>query len=261
MKTYNPHLGFPHSCLLLCVFFATGCGSHNLPSPLNGNWVGTLSLPGTPSSLQAQATFAMSGLYDSVTGKALLNGFPCTSSTVPVSVTGTQDLLSLDTTWTAPINQDSTLTVTGEQTQNLSAMSGTFSLSGTHCGGLTSGNFQATNYSPISGSYLGSGVTKQGNSLSILTSLEQAAGADNTGRYPLSGSVSVTPEQCVNSPTLVNSYVVGDTFSISYLSADQSQLNITGTYTPDAKTMTIQSFAISGGPCDGFQGSGKLSKD
>jgi hypothetical protein len=262
MKTHKTRFGIIAPSLVLSLLFATGCQSiRNIPSYQSGNWVATLSTPGTTSAFQNQATFGMSGYYESATGEAILNGFPCASPHAPVAVTGTQDLLTLDTTWVAPINQNSTLTIVGQQTQNLSSINGTFSLTGTHCGGLTSGTFTATNYSPITGDYLGSVVTTQGNSISILASLEQADVVDNTGKYPISGSGSLTPSQCVNNPTLVNSYVVGNTFSLSYLSADQSQLNLTGTYTADAKTLNLQSFAITGGSCDGLQGSGKLTKN
>jgi hypothetical protein len=262
MKTHKVTSAIITPSLVLSLLFATGCQSiHNIPSSQSGNWVATLSTPGTSSAFQNQATFGMSGYYESATGKALLNGFPCASPSAPVAVTGTQDLLSLDTTWVAPINQDSTLTILGQQSQNFSSMNGTFSLTGTHCGGLTSGTFTATNYSPITGEFLGSVVTTQGNSISVLATLEQADAVDQTGKYSISGSGSLTPSQCVNNPTLVNSYVVGNTFSLSYLSADQSQLNITGTFTADAKTLNLQSFAITGGSCDGLQGSGKLTKD
>ena len=262
MKTHKTSFAIISPSLVLSLLLATGCQSvHNIPSYQNGNWVAALSSPGTSSAFQNQGTFGMSGYYESATGKALLNGFPCASPSTPVAVSGTQDLGTLKTTWVAPIDQDSTLTIVGQQTQNLSSINGTFSLTGTHCGGLTSGTFTATNYSPITGDYLGSVVTTQGNSISILASLEQADVVDGTGKYPISGSASLTPSQCVSNPTLVNSYVVGNTFSLSYLSADQSQLNVTGTYTADAKTLNLQSFTFTGGSCDGLQGSGKLTKD
>jgi hypothetical protein len=247
---------------LLCVVCVsvTGCANRNLPSPLNGNWVTTLTLPEAPNSFPVQASFAMFGHYETAVGIARLSGLPCTSPNTPISVAATQDLLALRTKWIASVTPNTTIILNGVQSENLSAVSGTFSVEGTNCGGLTSGIFLAKRYEPLSGSYLGSLVTPQNNSISFLTSLEQNDSSDGSGRYPISGSASITPAQCIANPTIVNSYVFGNAFSSTYTSSNMSQINVTGSFTEDAKTINILTFTISGGPCNGLQAVGTLTR-
>jgi hypothetical protein len=243
---------------VLCLF-TSGCGI-NFPSPQTGNWVANLSLPGASSSLNAQASVALSGQFDSARGIARLTGFPCVSSNSPIPVTGTQNLSTLQTTWTAQLTPDVVLNMSSTQSKDLSTLNGTFSLTGSACGGLTSGDFEATRYSPLSGEYLGALVTTTGASLDLVASVGQSAAADANGQYPITGSATVAPDQCLSNPTLVNSYVLGKAFTNSYKSNDQSSLTLTGTYTPDATTMNLSSFSFTGGPCDGFSGAGTLMK-
>jgi len=249
----------PTNYLVLCALsmFMSGC-SINSPSGMNGNWVADLSLPQAQGSVPVQSSFALTGRYDTANGISRLAGLPCISPNVPVNVTASQDVISLKTSLAATINSNTALTLTGTEASNFSTMNGTFTISGTDCGGLTSGTFVATKYQPLSGSYLGSFTSAQGNAITFLTSLDQSAVADETGRYPISGSASLTSSLCTSSSTLANSYVVGNTFSNVYVSADSSVLTVVGTFTEDAKTMNVQSFAISGGSCDGFQSAGAM---
>lgn len=258
LPSVNSHLHF-FVLGVLCLL-PIGCGFGNNPSALNGNWVTSLNLPAASNLFPVAATFAMSGdHYNSATGIARIVGLPCLSADTPVSVEAIEDTISLQTKWNAPIAKSSTLALDGVQSVDFSTMRGTFSISGADCGGLSSGNFSAKKYMPLSGSFLGSFVTSKGDSLVLLTSLEQSSTTDASGRYPLLGSASVTPMQCINNPALVNSYVIGDTFSAKYVGTDQTQLNVSGTFSADARTVKVESFAIVGGPCDGSSAMGSLT--
>ncbi len=238
-----------------------GC-FHNvyLPPPVGGNWIATVSSSGG-QNVSLKGALALSGLFDSITGVAHISGLPCVSADTPLETSGKQDMQTLQTKLSINLDANNRMDIVGTQSENLSALSGTFTMKNSSCNGITSGHITATQFAPLSGTYTGSLSLSQGGALEISTSLTQDKLANEEGKYPVSGSATITPSQCASGWTLANSFAAGDQFVITYVSADSSsQLQASGKFSQDAKSMNVTSFIISGGSCDNYSGAGTLVK-
>jgi len=236
-----------------------GCFKNtNPPPPVGGNWVTTISPDGQKAALSG--ALALSGLFDSVTGVTHITGLPCVSDTSPLATTGKQDIPSLETKLSMALGSNNTMNIVGTQSADLSMLTGTFAMKDSSCGGIATGHITATKYAPLSGTYAGSLNLSQGGALEISTLLSQNDLADEEGKYPVSGAATMTSFKCASGWTLADSFVTGDHFLFTYVSSDNSsQLSASGTFFSNAKNITVNSFAIDGGSCDGYSGAGVLS--
>ena len=108
----------------------------------------------------------------------------------------------------------------------------------------------AQTFSPVNGQYVGSFLSNDGSSIQIAATLSQAPAAKTDGNYTLNGSATFDANPCFTSPVQVqNTQVTGGTFTMTYPDpTTQNSVTATGTFSDDAKTLTVSSWTLSG-PC------------
>jgi hypothetical protein len=122
-------------------------------------------------------------------------------------------------------------------------------------------------YQTLSGAYTGTIYSVTGESLPVTTSFTQTTAPDANGTYHLQGNSTFGALQpCLPSPpTVSDSTVTGSTLSATYTETPSGGSPITvvvnGTFSPDASTLTLNSYQITGGYCDGDSGHGVLSRE
>jgi len=240
--------------------FLTGCGMANTPiqvgTSLSGNW----TFASSSSSVVLNLGF-MQGAYETVSAVARLSGSSCVSPTSDIlltgSVGGNNQMMLVSSAFSG-----TTLTLQGQVSpdgKGIAAAAWTFA--GGNCASLGHAAVTATNYSAINGTYTGNFVDAGGNSIAVSALLEQTSQPDLNGQFSLTGTASFPANSCFASqPTVTTSLVTGSNLQMTYQdSLGSTTLTAIGTFNAQATQLTITSWSVSGGNCDGDSGTGSLA--
>jgi len=245
----------------LFLTFAAGCGTQSAPlevgAKLSGNWAFTTAKP----NLALNVGFTQ-GAYETVSAVARLTGSACVPATTDITLTGSVSGSNQMTLVSQPFN-GTVLTMKGLVAANSKAMTGvTWSFAGGTCGSLGTIAATATNYSEIAGTYNGNFADNSGNAFPISAFLQQTSQPDQNGQFSLTGTATLPSNPCfVQQPTVTDSIVTGSSLVMVYTDPGSSTvLNASGTFNSAATQLTISTWSISGGPCDGDSGTGSLTE-
>ncbi|MGB7134377.1 MAG: hypothetical protein WBD46_03775 [Acidobacteriaceae bacterium] len=246
----------------LLLLFAAGCGglqsNTGVGTALSGNWAFT---PANNSSLSLNLGFTQ-GAYETVSAVARLNGASCIGSATNILLTGSVSAADQMTLVSSPFN-GTILTLKGAVAATGNAIGdASWSFTGGSCASLGAATVSATNYSTIGGTFTGNFVDGSGNQLPVSAFLQQTTQPDSNGQFSLSGTTSFPANACfVQQPTLTSSLVTGSSLSMTYTDpAGGAVLTATGTFNSAATQLTIASWTIAGGACDGDSGTGSLTE-
>lgn len=246
--------------LLLC----TGCGglqsnpTLSATTVLSGNWSFS---PAGNSSVSLNLGFTQ-GAYETVSAIARLSGASCIPPTSNISLTGSVSAANQMTLVSSPFN-GTTLTLYGAVTpdgKSIGAAKWTFS--GGNCGSIGTEDVTATQYSTIGGNYTGTFADASGTQLPVSAFLQQTTQPDSNGQFSLSGTATFPANTCfVQQPSITSSLVTGSSLSMTYSDPGSSAvLTASGTFNAAATQLTISSWTIAGGACDGDSGTGSLTE-
>ena len=189
----------------------------------------------------------------------------CVPGTTSFPVTG-----SIDATSTMTLTSSSftggTLTVTGTLPNSQNTLNNA-SLGITN-GSCASPSAQAVvgKYDPLAGAYTGTIYSVSGTSLAVSTVFTQTTQPDANGTYHLQGTSTFGSLQpCLPiPPTVSDSTVTGSILNATYTETPAGSGPITvvvsATFSPDASSLTLNSYHITGGYCDGDSGHGTLTR-
>ena len=245
----------------LGLILLAGCGIANTPlqvgTSLSGNW----TFAPTTSGAILNLGFTQ-GAYETVSAVARLNGVSCVSATTDILLTGSvggdNQMLLVSSAFNG-----TTLTLQGQVSGDGKGIAGaTWSFAGGNCGPMGQANVTATQYSAINGTYTGNFVDGSANPIAVSALLQQTSQPDLNGQFALSGTATLPNNTCfVEQPTLTTSNVTGSNLSMTYTdSASGSVLTAAGTFNASASQLTITSWSIKGGTCNGDAGTGALTE-
>ena len=223
---------------------------------LSGNW----SFAPTNFGVTLNLGFTQ-GAYENVSAVARLSGESCVSPTTDILLTGSVGGDNQMMLVSSPFN-GTTLTLQGQVTGDGKGIGGaTWTFAGGNCN-LGKANVTATNYSNIDGTYTGNFVDGANDQLAISALLEQTTQPDLNGQFSLSGTASFPGNKCfVQQPTLTTSLVTGNSLSMTYTdTVSGAVLTASGTFNGAATQLTITSWSITGGACNGDSGTGTLTE-
>ncbi len=120
-------------------------------------------------------------------------------------------------------------------------------------------------YTPVSGTYAGTIFSDAGTSLYVSTVFTQTTQPDTNGTYHLQGNSTFGSMQpCLPVPPAVSdSAVTGSGLTATYTESPNGTLItvvVDATFTPDASSLTLNSYHITGGYCNGDSGHGTLTR-
>ncbi len=247
------------------VLALAGCGSQVSPlaaatavtANVTGAW--RFADSGTPVSIAA-------GLLDTsntVAGTATVYG--CGGAPEQTTLSGSVGKGGALTLTTARLAGGAVLTLKGRLgTDGKSTTSASLLSSGNGCVVPEGTGLKGEVYAPASGSYTGTFVGSDGDSSPVTATLSQSSAPGGGGAYTLSGSVSFPSSPCLATATIdsASSTVTGGSLSATYnASVNGAAVTITATGTADSSAahITITNWAIAGGPCDGYSGTGSIS--
>ena len=253
----------------LLAGFLTGCGSTSTPqsntvapaksyAAAAGNWkftsgaaafAGALTVSGTSvtailhplnPTCAAAGTFTASGTISATDSLSL------TSSNLPggkLSIAGT--LAADQHSLTSP-----TLTVTGGACATPSVRLSSLSPRDTSPS-------TAQQYQPLTGNYNGTFTDNSGATLIVAATLSQPTTPDTNGVYHLTGYATFPNTPCLATPVITDSTITGDTIQATYTDRDSGSTVVgNGTFSPDAQTLIITNWILSG--CGDDTGTGLL---
>jgi hypothetical protein len=140
---------------------------------------------------------------------------------------------------------------------------GTFSLANGGCS--PQGTVTGTEYPPLNGTYSGTLTSgRTGQSFAVSAALNQSSGPNSDGYLTLVGTVNVSGFPCVASggaaPFSLSTSYVGSYFNASLNPSPGATLFLTGTLSPDGKTLAVNyGFTLAGSSCNGDGGTGTLT--
>ncbi len=117
----------------------------------------------------------------------------------------------------------------------------------------------AQQYQPLTGNYNGVFTDTAGATLAVAATLSQPTTPDANGVYHLTGYATFPNTPCLSTPVITDSTVTGDSIQATY--TDQQTGNTvsgSGTFSPDAQTLTITNWILSG--CGSDTGTGLLTR-
>ncbi len=238
-----------------------GCGMANTPiqvgTSLSGNWS---FAPGNYGVI-LNLGFTQ-GAYETVSAVARLNGVSCVSPATDILLTGSVGGDNQMMLVSTPFN-GTTLTLQGQVTGDGKGIAGaTWAFAGGNCNTLGKADVTATNYSNINGTYTGNFVDASNDQLAVSALLEQTTQPDLNGQFSLSGTASFPGNKCfAQQPTLTTSLITGNSLSMTYTdTASGAVLTASGTFNGAANQLTITSWSIVGGACNGDSGTGMLAE-
>ena len=229
-----------------------------------GNWqfssasANAAALPALAGSLTVEGSQVSGTLHP------LTSSYDCATYRASFPVSGSIDPsgnLSLSSSSLSGGN----LTLKGRLSPSQSTLTNTsYSVANGDCA-LSSSHATGIEFSPINGTYSGTVHSKTGKSLAISALLTQNIQPDNKGDYHLEGDSPFSSMQsCLPTPpTVSESTVTGSTLSATYTETSDSSLItlvVNATINPDASSLTVNSYRISGGHCDGDSGHGILTR-
>jgi hypothetical protein len=223
---------------------------------LSGNWTFAPASSGVVLNLGF-----MQGAYETVSAIARLNGSSCVSPGSDILLTGSVGLDNKMMLVSSPFS-GTTLTLQGEVSGDGKGIAAaTWAFTGGNCASLGTGAVTATDYSAINGTYTGTFIDSSNNSIPVSALLEQTSQPDLNGQFSLSGTATFPNNSCfVNQPSVTTSTITGSSLSMTYTDAGSSTtLTAIGTFNAQASQLTITSWSISGGACNGDSGTGSLT--
>jgi hypothetical protein len=257
----NRSLAFSAAATVLGFSLLAGCGMANTPlqvgTSLSGNW----SFAPTSSSVVMNLGFTQ-GAYETVSAIARLNGTSCISPNTDILLTGSVGGDNQMQLVSAPFN-GTTMTLQGQVAGDGQAMAGaSWSFSGGNCSVLGKANVTATDFAAINGTYAGTFDDGSGTPITVSSLLEQTSQPDANGQFSLSGTTTFPGNGCfVDQPSITNSNVTGSSLWMTYTDAGSGAvLTATGTFNSSASQLTITSWSIAGGKCNGDAGTGSLTE-
>lgn len=246
----------------LAFALITGCGGLQtsklqIGTSLSGNW----SFAPQSSAVSLNLGFTQ-GAYENVSAIARLNGVSCVTPTTDIYFTGSVTVGNQMTLISSPVG-GTTVTIKGNVTPDGTEIGGaTWSFVGGSCSALGTANVNATSYSGIDGTYTGTFVDTSGEKLAVTALLEQTTQPDENGQFSLSGTATFPNNDCfVQQPTMTDSLVTGSSLSMTYVDPGSgATLIASGTFNSAATQLTITSWSIAGGACNGDSGTGSLTQ-
>lgn len=247
---------------LLGSLLLAGCGQVNtstqVGTSLSGNW----SFAPSGNAVILNLGFTQ-GAYETVSAVARLNGSSCVSPTTDILLTGSVAGGSNQMTLVSSAFGGTTLTLEGQVSGDGKAIAGaTWTFTGGNCGSLGKAAVTATGYTAIDGTYTGNFLITSGTQIPVSALIEQTSQPDADGQFALSGTATFSGANCfVDQPSVTTSLVTGNGFSMTYTDPGSSAvLNAAGTLNSAATQLTITSWSISGGPCNGESGTATLTE-
>ncbi|MFZ0631104.1 MAG: hypothetical protein WA399_05165 [Acidobacteriaceae bacterium] len=254
-----------YTCLLaatsgFALVILTGCGQINSPlrvgTALAGNW----SFAPSSSSAVLNVGFTQ-GAYENVSAVGRLQGASCVGSQTDVLLTGSVDGNN-NVTLVSSAFGGTTLTIKGQVAANGKGMAGaTWAFAGGECASMGTADVTATNYNTIGGTYIGTLVGSGNTPIGVSAFLQQTTQPDQDGQFSISGTATFPSNTCfTQQPTVTSSLVTGSSLSMTYTDPGSGAiLTATGSFNSAATQLTITSWSINGGSCNGDSGSGSLS--
>jgi hypothetical protein len=239
----------------------SGCGMANTPlqvgTSLSGNW--TFAPSGSSTVLNLGFT---QGAYETVSAVARLNGASCISPTSDILLTGSVGGDNQMLLVSSPFS-GTTLTLQGQVAGDGKGIAGaTWSFAGGNCGTLGKTTVIATDYSSINGTYTGTFLDSSNAQLAVSALLQQTSQPDLNGQFSLSGTATFPNNGCfAEQPSMTTSNVTGSGLSMTYTDpVSGAVLAAAGTFNSSASTLTITTWSITGGKCNGDAGTGSLTE-
>ena len=235
---------------------------------ISGNWQFSSSaetaapLPALGGSLTANGS-ALSGTLHPLSIPGVRSaGNPCAAPSDAFTVSG-HIASDGSATLTSAGFAGGTLTFNGTLAPSQQTFThATYAVSGGPCA-MSSSPALAAQYTPVSGTYSGTIRSVSGASAVVSTAFSQTTAPDPNGTFHLQGVASFgTSQTCLSQPVISDSSVTGSTLSATYTQTENgitSSIAVAGVFNTGATTLTLTSYAITGGPCDGDTGSGILS--
>ncbi len=247
---------------LLLLPLLTGCAVNSavntnspLPALATGNW--QFSSSATPAAHLATLSGELSGNAGAISG--ILHpqaASSCVSPGTAIEVSGSATAKGA-VTLTGPI-AGGTLTVTGTlAADGKSLTEAAYNVAGGTCAFAKAAVATAQAYTPINGTYAGTFSDTAGPVITVTAQLQQSDLSNTTGNFTLNGSGSFGQNPCFTSPIQVSgTQVTGGSFTMTYADGTTgNQVTASGTFSPDATTLTVTSWQLTGscGPDTGVQ--------
>lgn len=250
--------------LFLLPALLTGCAANStatsgtaaLHALALGNWqisaaaAGAVPLPALSGELSG-ASNAVSGMLHSQSASA------CVAPASAFEVSGSADKTGL-LTLTGPV-AGGTLTLTGTLSADGKSLSNaSYNVKGGSCAFAKPATATAQSFTPINGTYNGSFTDPDGAVATVSANLTQSPSTTTTGNYTLSGTATLPNNPCFSSSNLTvsNTQVTGGTFSFTFTDpTTTASVTASGTFSPDATTLTVNPWTLSHCSTDSGQGS------
>lgn len=244
----------------LAFVLLTGCGQINsslrVGTALAGNW----TFAPSSSSVVLNLGFTQ-GAYETVSAVARLQGNSCVTPQTNILLTGSVDANDNVTLVSAPFG-GTTLTIKGQVAANGKGMAAAnWAFAGGACASLGTANVTATNYSTIGGTYVGTFLDRDNNPLGVSAFLQQTTQPDQNGQFSISGTATFPSNTCfTEQPTVTSSLVTGSSLSMTWTDPGSGAiLTAAGSFNSAATQLTITTWSITGGSCNGDAGTGTMT--
>ncbi len=248
--------------LPVLTFLLSGCAATStmatntvLPAVATGNW--QFSSSATPAVRLASLSGELSGNASALTG--ILHSQSASACVAPgtaIEVSGSATAKGA-VTLTGPV-AGGTLTVAGTlAADGKSITDATYNVAGGTCAFVKPATATAQAYTPINGTYTGTFSDTDGPVITISAQLQQSDLSNTTGNFALNGSGTFGQNPCFTSPVQVSgTQVTGGSFTMTYADGTTgNSVTASGTFSPDATTLTVTSWQLTGscGPDTGVQ--------
>jgi hypothetical protein len=267
------------SPLLLIAGVIAGCGGNSLivSSPpgsaadVTGNWVLTAGI--APGGGGRQIAAYLSSNNGAVSGSAVVEGACPTDCANGCcggpfcagfngSLSGTVDANGNLKLGSAVANGGPVFSMSATAGQG-QLSNGAFTLTGT-C--PAQGAIGGTEYPTLAGTYSGTLTsTNTGKSFAISETVDQSSSLNSSGYFDVTATANLSGYSCVTSateatPVNQNSGFLGDGFTVNMIASPGGMFFLTGTISPDGKTMAANyEYALLGSTCNIDIGSGTLT--
>lgn len=229
-----------------CAVNSTIAASSPLPALAKGNW--QFSSADNSAAHLPSLSGELSGTSASISG--LLHSQSLSACVVPgttLEVSGAADATGA-IKLTGPV-ANGILTITGTLASDGKSISNaTYTVTGGTCAFVKPAVATAQAYTPINGTYTGTFSDADGPVITISAQLQQSDLSNTSGNFTLNGSGTFGQNPCFTSPVQVSgTQVTGGSFTMTYAdSTTGNQVTASGTFSPDATTLTVTSWQLSG---------------